>query len=47
MSQLSPEETFISVDVETSGPTPGDFSLLNLAFSFACVTSVDAIMTQL
>ena len=28
--RLSPEETFILVDVETSGPTSGDFSLLSI-----------------
>jgi DNA polymerase III epsilon subunit-like protein len=30
MPQLPSDETYISVDVETAGPTPGEFSLLSI-----------------
>jgi uncharacterized OsmC-like protein len=30
MPQLPGDETYISVDVETSDPTPGDYSLLSI-----------------
>jgi DNA polymerase III epsilon subunit-like protein len=34
MTNLTPKETYISVDVETSGPYPGEYSLLAIG---ACV----------
>lgn len=34
MEAMTPQETYISVDVETSGPIPGEFSLLTIG---ACV----------
>jgi uncharacterized OsmC-like protein len=36
MPQLPPDKTYISVDVETSGPTPGDYSLLSIG---ACLVT--------
>lgn len=38
MSQAANSERFFSVDVETSGPIPGEYSLLSLG---ACVVGVD------